>query len=372
MSDVRAIDVAQLAVLIADNIEDVVDELHLDIVRRTPRLLICSSPFTGKPKLEIQLTGIRGKWSDWSTARYSDALDLVGYALNFEDPKGKEARREAIRWAKRYLGLDGPGVDQAALKTRLEHAQRRAAAQKAKAARELAQARKTAFGHWWSARELQPGDHAWNYFLARGIDLLQLGRRPGSVRFSPAQEWRDDDNEVRHVGPAIMSAMMLPSGEFGSLHRIWIDPDRPGEKADLSHVYDRAPVRKMWPSSEGCAIRLWRGETNLSEKDAAARGYIEDLIICEGVEDGLSIAMLKPERRIVAAGSLPGLLSYVPSKHIRSITVAADNDWDKPQAQAMLERALERFVNDFGKQVRVARSPAGKDFNDLLRERGAE
>ena len=57
----------------------------------------------------------------------------------------------------------------------------------------------------WKVREKHMA--LWNYFLARGIDLLQLGRRPGSVRFSPAQEWRDDDNEVRHVGPAIMSAI---------------------------------------------------------------------------------------------------------------------------------------------------------------------
>jgi hypothetical protein len=120
----------------------------------------------------------------------------------------------------------------------------------------------------------------------------------------------------------------------------------------------------MWPDSQGAAIRLWRGLNHLSETEAIARGVKMPLVVCEGVEDGLSIAMMTPEHR--------GLFSYDPPECVSELIVAADNDWDKPQAQALLKRSIERLTK-FGASrtppfaVGIARSPEGKDFNDLLR-----
>lgn len=368
MTETRDISVGELAVMLADDVERVAEALNLDIRRRSPRKLYCASPSDPKRiKLEIELRPVRGKWNDWAAGRYGDALGLVAFALGFPDPKAKEALRQAIVWTKHFYGIDSAGFDREAWARRRADAERRAKDREAKAARELTAARKTANGLWLAAQELTPDTAGWAYLAERRIDLDQLPRRPRAVRFSPAQDWFDEDGEVRHIGPALMSAMTLADGRFGSLHRIWIDPARPGQKADLSHISDRAAVRKMWPSSEGAAIRLWRGETGLSEKEAGQRGIIEDMIVCEGVEDGLSIALMTPELRIAAAGSLPGLLSFVPPKHVRRVIVAADNDWGKDQAQAMLTRACRRLVEDFGKQVSIARSPTGKDFNDQLK-----
>jgi len=206
---------------------------------------------------------------------------------------------------------------------------------------------------------IQPGCPGARYLEARGIDFGLLGRLPRAIHFSPRETWHGPD-EQEHVGPALLSGMTLVDGTFASLHRIWIDPEREGEKADLD------PPRKMWPDSQGAAIRLWRGFHHLSETDAIARGVKMPLVICEGVEDGLSIAMMTPEHRVHAAGSLPGLWSYDPPACASELIVAADNDWDKPQAQALLKRSLERLTGK-GWRVRVARSPEGKDFNDILR-----
>lgn len=360
-------DAGELSLMLADDIERVVEALNLDVRRTTRRKLICFSPHSAnpKPKLEVETYPIAGKWNDWTEGRYGDALGLVAYALFSVDPKDKTAIGKAIRWAREYFGLET--VDTEAWIKRKEEAAQRAKKREALAARELTAARKTAKGLWLAAAPLEPGQSGWEYLAARGIRLDHLPRLPRAVRFSPSQPWRDEGNDVRHVGPALMSAMTAANGSFASLHRIWIDPDRPGQKADLSGVSDRATPRKMWPASEGAAIRLWRGDTGLSEKEAEAKGVIEDMVVCEGVEDGLSIALMTPELRVAAAGSLPGLLSFVPPKHVRRVIVAADNDWGKPQAQALLERALARLATDFGKQVAVTRSPEGKDFNDLLR-----
>lgn len=358
--------------MLADDIARVAEALNLDVRSTSRRKLTCMSPFApGKAKLEIEVWPKPGKWNDWITGRFGDALGLVAYALGHEDPKTKTGLRQAILWAKDYFGLNAPAFDRDAWIRRRQAAEARAKTAEEKARRELAEHRKVAMGLWLAAEPLKPEDAGWAYLLARGIDLRQLPRQPGAIRFSALQPWHDEDGQVRHVGPALMSAMSLADGKFGSLHRTWIDPDQPGEKADLSQIHDKAAPRKMWPSSSGSAIRLWRGESGLSEREARGKGLIEDMVICEGVEDGLSIALMTPELRVAAAGSLPGILSFIPPKHVRCITVAADNDWSNPQAAPLLQRACERLATDFGKAVRIARSPEGKDFNDLLRERSA-
>lgn len=361
-------DPRELSMMLADDIERVCEALNLDIARRSRRTLYCHSPrvTASSPKLEVEIWPKAGKWNDWVGGKYGDALGLVVYALFSDDPKNRNAVGRAIGWAKEYFGL--ADVDQEAWKRRRDEAEERTRKREATARRELTASRKTAKGRWLAAERLHPSQSGWEYLLARGIDLAELPRLPASTRFSPLEQWHDEAGVVRHVGPCLLSAMVLPNGDFGSLHRIWIDPNRPGKLVDLSEISDRAPSRKMWPSSEGAAIRLWRGETGLTEKDAQAQNITEDLVVCEGLEDGLSIALMTPELRVHAAGSLPGLDSYIPPKFVRRVIIAADNDWGKPQAAALLERACAR-LSEMGKVVAIARSPEGKDFNDMLRGR---
>lgn len=346
--------------MLADAIEDVIGELRLDGKRRG-RSFVAFCPWDGQrePKLHIDVRHKPGAWINFKGGEKGDALDLVAAVLTDGRTDG-HARGRAMKWARAFLKIEGV-IDQADFQRRAAEAEARRVKRAAQYARELGDKRRTAKGLWLAARPLSPGDGAWRYLAARGVDLAKLPRLPRAVRYSAEQRWHDGDTgEVTHVGPALMSAMTLASGAFASLHRIWIDPDRPGQKADLPEP------RKMWPDSEGAAIRLWRGESGLAEKDAEQRGLIEDVVLCEGVEDGLSIALMTPELRIHAVGSLPGLLSYTPAKIVRRLIVAADNDWGKPQAQRMLDRATAR-LRDFNKIVAIARSPEGKDFNDLLR-----
>lgn len=360
---------AELSVRLGDEIEAVARDLGLDPKRRG-RVIVCVPPWgtTKKPKLEIKPDG---RWNDWHTGVYGDALGLVGCVLTSQgDTRSREARREGIRWAKARYGIEGGGHDEAAWRKGVEAAKaRRAAADKAARA-DLKRHRGTAQHLFINADDLRPttrtrrGCDGARYLEARGIDFDRLGRLPRAVKLSPRERWVKfgGDGEVieEHFGPALISAMILGDNTFAAVHRIWINPEQPGEKADLD------PPRKMWPQSEGAAIRLWRGEHQLTETDMTAKGLSCPLVVCEGVEDGLSIAMMTPEFRVHAAGSLPGLLSYTPPACASRIIVAADNDWGKPQAQAMLRRAVER-LKGLGKPVTVAMSPEGKDFNDLVR-----
>ncbi len=355
--------VRDLALRLASDIEDVVSELGIEVAKRSRRTLFCFAPWNShhNPKLEIEIHPTAGKWNDWIAGRYGDALGLVACCLagSADAARDKTALGRAITWAKEYYGYATANPE--AWAEARAAAQAKAKKREAAAARELSQARGTAQGLWLRSADLTPGDPVWSYLLARGIDLAQLPRLPRVLRCSLDQRWHDEAGDVGHVGPAMMAWMVKADGKGGALHRTWLDPDRPGQKADL------APPRKMWPASDGCVIRLHRGETGLTNAEAVKAGVIEDVTVCEGIEDGLSIALMTPEFRVEAVGSLPGLLSYVPSKHVRKIVVAADNDWGKPQAEALLMRACRRLAEDFGKQVAIARSPEGKDFNDLLR-----
>lgn len=362
-----------LSLRLADEIEAVVRDLGLGGGRRG-RQLCCVPPWgdTKKPKLEIELTPIAGKWNDWNSGVSGDALGLVGCVLTGQpDMRTREARREGIKWAKARYGLDGGDFDQAAWARNVEAAKGRAEASRKAAVAELKRARGVAQHVWINCEPLRPttrtgtvilpGCVGARYLEARGIDFAVLGRLPRAIHVSTAERWvRSEGDQVvqEHIGPALVSAMTLDDGTFASVHRIWINPDQEGEKADLD------PPRKMWPASEGAAIRLWRGANQLTVNDAVAKGLRMPQVVCEGLETGLSIAMMTPEYRVDAAGSLPGILSYTPPKCASELIIAGENDWG-PQARTMLHRCVERFAA-MKMPPRVAFSPVGSDFNDLL------
>lgn len=359
----------QLSGRLAEEIDRVAEELGLD-PKRLGRRYVCVPPWGSTKNRKLEIVEATGGWKCWNTGQSGDALGLVGCVLtNQPNMRTREARREGIRWAKARYGVDGETFDQTEWDRKSEEIKARQAQKRRDAAAELKRNRNTAQHLFIQADDLRPttrtrsGCDGARYLEARGIDFDVLGRLPRAVKLSPREHWvLKEDGEIvqEHYGPALVSAMILPDNSFASVHRIWIDPVRPGEKADLD------PPRKMWPSSDGAAIRLWRGEHQLSETDMTAKGLSCPLVVCEGVEDGLSIAMMTPEFRVHAAGSLPGLAAYTPPACASEIIVAADNDWNKPQAQAQLAKAVER-LRGFGKPLKVVRSPEGKDFNDLLK-----
>lgn len=365
----------QLSARLADEIESVVAELGVKY-RKASGYLRCHAPWSAKKvsKLDVDVTKIRGRWKCWETDKVGDALGLVGCLLTAQpDMRNHAARLAGIKWARDRYGLSGGEFDKAAWQASVEAAKARIAEAKKKAEAEAKRFKAIAEAVWINAEPLRPtsrteagevvpGCPGAQYLEGRGIALSSLKRLPRAVRFSPAETWRDPDKELPdHTGPALVSAMTLADGSFACIHRIWIDPARPGEKANLPKP------RLVWPSSAGAAIRLWRGEGGLSEAQAVEKGKSGPLILCEGVEDGLSIALMTPEYRVHAAGSLSGMRNYEPPACASEIIVAADNDWDKPQAVAQLDAAIAR-LKETGKPVRIARSPVGKDFNDLLRD----
>ena len=90
----------------------------------------------------------------------------------------------------------------------------------------------------------------------------------------------------------------------------------------------------------------------------------DTVIVTEGIEDALSVALFRPDARVLAAVSLGHMGAVELPAAVRAVTLVADND-THPAAIRSFERAVTLHQRA-GRRVTVARSAVGKDFNDWL------
>jgi hypothetical protein len=315
----------------------------------------------------------RGAWRDEAGVRGvddGDVVDLVRYCRRLPDLS--ETRKECLKW----LGLSDTGGQRMNAAELAERDRRRQALreQEEKAEAELrAKNAKSALGLWLHADKLTPesfpGSIVDRYLQSRAIDLvagmIEPERPlPGALRFYASHDFRTADGELIDL-PCMIALMSGADGKGRAIHRTWLAPDGSG-KAVLPDPKHNKP-RKIWPAGwQGSVIRISKGAGNHTPEEAAKRGISAPLIVTEGIEDGLACALAMPDRRVWAAGTL-GNIGHVPNLPcISSFTVCADNDWGKGQAERALDTAIAA-LRAHGKPVYVARSPRGKDMNDLLK-----
>ncbi len=288
-----------------------------------------------------------GAWNDQATNDKGDILDLICYTQHLD-------RKAALAWAKDWLNFKQ--MKPTDITRARENAARTARQAEQIAAKQLAENQDRA-GTVYRKSKLQKfrGTLADTYLLARGIDLGLLSRVPGALGYIPRMKHTETDTHW----PVMVAGLSDVDGVTRAVHRTFLAEDGSG-KAPV------APPRKIWPSFRGLAIRLWRGETNMSVAEACKHGMIDTLVIVEGVEDGLSVALARPDLRVWAAGSLGNIGAIQLPPCTGEVIVCADNDWGKPQAEAQLHAACQALARQ-GRPIKIARSPVGKDMNDCLR-----
>lgn len=377
-----------LAIKLIDRLEDVLDALGLVEIRKKPcrkrREFVLH--WVGHGEASIYLGGDKkGAWTHFSTGEKGDLYDLVACVLG----NGFKDRKAAFDWSKRFLGLDRDFTPKeredfaAKMATETELAKIRAKKREQEAKSELAKDRRIATAKFLNSknspkgtRRVETGDRVYQYLSARGIDFDKLGKVPGSIRFWPNHEFRDD-NGGKIKFDAMICSMIMPNGKIGAIHQTWLDAEYMDKKAPIyveKNGKKKQMARKIWPSYSGCFIPLWLGKSGVSRTKAKPQS--ETILICEGVEDGLTHAMYRPDCRIDVVGALANYLEYVPPESCKELILAADRDWDKPQAIELFNKAKQRFA-DLGKPkpfkppkftVKVIYPPEGyKDFNDALR-----
>lgn len=190
---------------------------------------------------------------------------------------------------------------------------------------------------WHSAAPII-GTPADRYLRHRGLDLNMLPALP-SLRF---HRLRYPQREGEHA--ALIAAVSDPHGKVVAIQRIFLTDD--GRKLDVA-----TPKMSLGPRPGG-AIRLGEGQT--------------DLIVCEGLEDGLSILVDMPDQTVWVAAGANMMKSIVLPDACQTVVIARDND---EAGERAAEDARVAFMAT-GRTVHVMAPPAGiKDFNEMISKR---
>lgn len=211
--------------------------------------------------------------------------------------------------------------------------------------------RRYAAAIWLEAKPL-PGTPAEDYLAGRGIDFAVLGHHPGALRFHPGLKHFPSGR----ILPALLGAIHGDTGSQLATHRTWL------ERGPRGWVKARVEDPKLTAGPyPGGSIRLWRGASGKPLRDALPD---ETVVIGEGIETCLSVAMGCPELRILAAVSQGNMAAIWLPPQITRVILLLDND-RKPRAIERAQAVVERHLA-LGRDVRIARAAVGKDFNDTL------
>jgi len=183
----------------------------------------------------------------------------------------------------------------------------------------------------WRSSRPAAGTLVETYLASRGL-RLQL---PSTLRFHP---------RLKHPSggtwPAMFALVTNVCNAPIGIHRTFLAPNGSG-KAPV------APQRMMLGRCRGGAVRLGGGA--------------DRLMIGEGIETCLA-AVQATGKPAWAALSTTGLGALDLPPEIHDIVILADGD---PPGEAAARDAARRWKRE-GRAVRIARAPAGKDFNDVL------
>ena len=240
--------------------------------------------------------GRRGRWRDFASGQYGDALDLVAAVL-FRGDLG-----EAIKWSRDWLGISHE-IDPETRRKLADHAEKRRIERQHQAEREALHKRQDALKIWLKGAPIARGDIVDRYLLIRGIDLRRLGRAPRALRTHPLLHHLEGGD-----WPAMVAAVCDPQGRHCATHRTWL-ADGPNFAFEDYRRATKAPVSNpkmtLGAYAGGC-IRLSRGITG---KPWAEMVPGEPLMIGEGIEDCLSAMLDEHDYRAVCALSLSSMMT---------------------------------------------------------------
>lgn len=286
-----------------------------EIAGRLTKLVRCGSELKGLCPLHEErspsffVNDAKGVYNCFGCGRGGDVIDLVRRV-------GNSSFIEACEW----LVGSGPPRPHAEKTMRLAAARRALNVGLAKS-------------EWRAARAIA-GTPAEAYLALRGI----IGRVPGSIRFGLTPRYFDE--KTGRPGPrlpALIAACQDVDGVVTGIQRLFLTHG--GRKA-------RGEARLSLGQIRGGALRLG--------PQAA------DLIICEGLEDGLSLMRMFPGASVWVALGTGNMPHMALPDCVRRVLIAGDED---PAGRRAVEIA-EESIRTIGLEVATIFPRAGKDFNE--------
>lgn len=358
--DQRLIEARALPIL------EVAARLGIEGLRRDGREHVGPCPVCGG-KDRFSIAPDRGVFNCRICARGGDGLALVQHLRGCD-----------FKSALNFLAGEVSAVDAETLARRRQRAQAADMARARIAAQARARAIRDAREIWHSALPAA-GTLADDYLRGRG---LCLDPWPPTLRYLPDHPYRRQiggRNLQLHRGPALIAAIQDASGRVRGIHQTWIDPARPGGKAEIVGPDGRQmPAKMVRGSKKGGAIRL---------TPVSATGI---LIVGEGIETTASalISGVRPCAAFWAGvdlGNMAGRMerqagtrwsgrpdlgdaeAWIPPAGTVQLYFLQDGDSDPKATRAKLECGLRRAAHARpGLQGLIVPAPAGADFNDIL------
>ena len=278
--------------------------------------------------IRLQAEGGRkaGSWQDFATGQYGDLIDLLHERL------GSVTLKETMREARSFLGEAPCPV--------VPRETQRAERPDAASSKRIARARRL-----FAAGKPVLGTVAATYLQGRGI--TRLGP---ALRYHPRVFLRkgEDDPDPPHRAPALLAKITDNRGQITGCARFYLDPSTGG----LAEI--ESPKRILG-QLHGHAIRFWSGTSR------------NDLIVCEGLENTLSVGTALPEFDLASCLTATHVGLFIPPPGIKRIWIARDNDEVGRNASMRLRNQLESLGIACGELV-----PNMGDFNDDLRAFGMD
>lgn len=195
----------------------------------------------------------------------------------------------------------------------------------------------------WERTKLATDTSVHRYLRSRGISSISV---PSSIRFCAHFFHKESGRPFQAMVVGVQDA----AGQFSGIQVTWLDGIG---KATVD------PQRKTFGPVKGGAVRLQRIDRVVTLRPVV----IDTIVLCEGVETGLSI-LQATGLPVWATLGTSGLTAVQLPDTITTILIAADAD--PPGEQAARESALR--LARAGKRVKIVRPPTpGRDFNDELR-----
>lgn len=307
--------------------------------------------------LKVNLTvGRRGCWTDFSDKDAGPGIGSGDLLWLIAGAKCGGDLKAACRYARAWLGIDN--ADPATIGNIQAQARAHRERYNEAAAREAEKKRRKAVGLWGHAQAL-PGTPAELYLQGRGLDVRQLGRAPGALRYRP-DVWC---SEAGAKLPAMVATVLDLQGRQIACHRTYLQRRVDGRwtKADLEDA------KKALGRFGGGSIPVWKGRhrCKLAEIPDGTPVYVT-----EGIEDALTVAIARPDLRVLAAISLSNIGALELPPQAGPLVVVADRDKPGSKAVDALERAIAAQQGR-GRRVQLVLPPEGaKDMNEALQRMG--
>ena len=352
------ISVREIEMQLRTRCESVVRQCLPNAIKDGPYMKVGSIAGEKGSSLVVPLNGAsRGMWTDYSAAGgpggTGDMICMIEQAMFGGD------RGQAVAWAKSYLGIDD--LDPGRLATMRAESSARDVAADEEAARETESKKRGARALWMKAAPLTGTCPASRYLVNRGIDFDRLGGPPGSLRYFPEVFHTDAGVKL----PCMLATMVTPDGVWVATHRTWLGRDADGRWVKASDADVGVPKKKtkmVLGRCGGSFVPIRKGASGVSMSEL--RGP-ETIYVTEGIEDALTVAMVKPDARVAAGYSLKNLGFIAFPETIATIVIVADRDEDQREVDA-LEAAIAR-QQARGHKVQIVMPPVGvKDVNAWL------